>query len=89
MLEQRISQGAQHRLGMPPADGLQRAPGVGDIDGLVADVTEIPGAVTPEELDDFAGAGVADERCHRDIGAFLIPVVHGFHEPLPGLRAGR
>src|SRR5439155_11458290 len=83
VLEQGIGQRAHYRLGMPPADGLHRSPGVGDINGLVADVAEVAGPVTPEELDDLAGAGIAHECGDGAVSPFLVPVVHRFDEALP------
>ena len=51
VFEQGVGQRPQDRLGVLPADRIQRAEGVGDEDGLVADVAEVAAAVAGEEIE--------------------------------------
>ena len=45
VLEQGVGQRAEDRLGVLPADAVQRPPAIGHVDRLVADVAEVAGAV--------------------------------------------
>src|SRR5690606_20694382 len=75
-----IGQRAEDRFGMLPTDGLQRAPGVGNIDRLVADVAEVPRAVTAEDLEDGIRALRAGEPRHGRVDGFWIPAVHSLRK---------
>src|SRR5262245_19159732 len=74
---------------MTPSDVLQRAPAVGYIDCLVADVAEVAGAETAKDLEDFPLAGGANQAGHSRVGRPFVPVVHGLDERLTGLRRPR
>ena len=89
MLQHGEGQRAHDRLGMAPADALQRPPGVGGVDRLVANIAEVARPIAPQGFQDFRRAGRADERDNRSIRSFFVPVVHGVHEPLTCLMRGR
>ena len=81
---------AHHRLGVLPADRLERAPRVRRENRLMADIAVIARAVAPHALDDLMRPFGADQRRHRAVGALLIPDIHGGAEFLPGvLGAGQ
>src|SRR5262249_43980261 len=61
VVQQGIRERAEDRLGVLPADAVQRAPAVGHVDRLVADRAKIAGTVAEEELVDLVGAGRAGE----------------------------
>src|SRR5207237_1411798 len=62
VLQQRVRQRAEHRLGVLPADRFERAEGVGDVDRLVADVAEVAGATAGEQLEAGFPPGRAGAR---------------------------
>ena len=53
VVEQRVSQGAEHRLGMLPADVLQGAPTVRDVNRLVSDLPKITRAEAAKDFEDL------------------------------------
>ena len=87
-IQQGVGQRAQDRLGVLPADALERPPTVGDVDRLVADRAEVAGAVAEEELVDLVGTGGAGQAGDRRVGGRLVPVVHRRDERRRGLAAG-
>ena len=53
--QDRVGQRAEHRLAVLPADRVERAPRVGDVDRLVADGAEVARGVAREDLEDLVG----------------------------------
>jgi hypothetical protein len=88
-IKQSKREGAEDRFSMLPANGLQRSPTVGDINGLMADLAKIAHAIATENLEHFLRAGGAGEGCYRQIGGGLIPVVHGIGKGLAGFMGWR
>ncbi len=89
IVELRIGDRSHHRLGVLPADGLQRAPRIGDVDGLMADVAIVARAVTAEQRQALRSGQVADDSRGGDVGSGLVPRFHGPLERLTRLiRAG-
>ena len=87
VIQQRISQRTQNRLGMLPANVLQRAPTVGHVDGLVANITEITSPIAAKNFKQIVLLRGADQASHGGIGRRFVPVVHGFSECLPRFRS--
>ena len=87
--QQGIGQRPQDRLGVLPADALERPTTVGHVDRLVADRAEVAGAVAEEQLVDLVGPGRSGQGRHGRVGRRLVPVVHGRGERRAGLAGGR
>ena len=87
-IEHGIGQRTQHRLGVLPADGLERAKAVGEVNLLMADLAEIAHAVAAENFEDLVSGRGAGQADNRHVGGRLVPVVHGFDEGLAGGVAG-
>jgi hypothetical protein len=89
VLQQGVSERAQDGFRVPPADGVQRAEGIGDENGFMADVAKIAAAVFREDLEAFVAAGNAGQPGHGGVGGRLVPVVHRIDERFFGLSSGR
>jgi hypothetical protein len=72
----RVRQRPQDRLRMTPADGDERAIGIGDEDRLVPDVAEIAGAVAPHHFIDIVETADARQLRRGAVGILGLPVVH-------------
>ena len=82
VLQQGVGQRPEDRLGVLPADALERPPTVGHVDRLVADVAEVAAPIADEELVDFVGPGRPGQAGDRRVGGRLVPVVHRRDERL-------
>ncbi len=87
--QQGTGQRPQDRLGVLPADALERPTTVGHVDRLVADRAEVAGAVPEEQLVDFVGPGRAGQGRHGRVGRLFVPPVHRRGERLAGPAGGR
>src|SRR5207248_4394709 len=81
-IEQSISERTEHRLGVLPANRLQRAPTVGDVNGFVSDLAKIARTIATENFENFMRAGGSGQAGNSDVGGRLIPVLHRFSEGL-------
>src|SRR4030095_412148 len=80
---------AQDRLGMLPADVLQGAPAVRDVDYFVTDVAEVTRAVPGKKIEHLLRFGVTNERRGRGVGCGLIPAIERRSEGAGGLVCAR
>src|SRR5262245_37005274 len=55
--EEGVSQRTEDGFGILPADGVKRAPGIGDVNCFVADGAKIAAAVVGENIEQFVCAG--------------------------------
>ena len=65
--EQRIRERSEDRLAVLPADRLERAPGIGHVNRLVANRAEVARGIAREHLEDFPRFQAAGERCGRRV----------------------
>jgi hypothetical protein len=63
-----------------PANRLQRAPAIGDVDGLVPDVAKVARAEAAEKVEDFLGPGTASEAGDAGVSLGLVPILHRIKE---------
>ena len=67
---------------MLPADGLQGAPAIGNVDRFMTDLAKIPRAITAEYLEQLIGARGTRESADGGIRGSFIPIIHGLDECL-------
>src|SRR3954463_7239826 len=81
-IEQGVCERPQDGFGMLPANGLQGAPTVCDVNSFMSDFAEIARTVAAHNLEDLVCARGSNEASYRGVTGRFVPIIHGFGENL-------